>query len=294
MADPLAEELHALRERAYGPDADIVDDPVALTRLRELEDAARRGPGLRARESVIEPDTPEKEPSTDAGARPQGESEASDAAMDAAPSRLPAARSAATGAPSAATAALPAAVSAPHTPAAAAAADTRFAAAPPRSAGDTAPVVPWWRRHLTLVWAGSLVAALVIGVAATLSVLSVGAGRVAVLGVDPDADWSESFFGEEVDGARVFEPFHGVTVLATPQGFDGDDRMLCLYVMNDVPAGERSAMMTASCGTPEFPIVTSLVVTSSAPEELRERFAEGTALRFSLEDDRVSVDAARP
>jgi hypothetical protein len=35
-------ELTELRRRAYGPDADIADDPEARTRLRELEAAARR------------------------------------------------------------------------------------------------------------------------------------------------------------------------------------------------------------------------------------------------------------
>lgn len=38
MAAP-DDELRALRERAYGPDADIDDDPAALARLRELESA---------------------------------------------------------------------------------------------------------------------------------------------------------------------------------------------------------------------------------------------------------------
>ena len=37
------EEFAALRRRAYGPNADIVDDPVALARLRELEERHDRG-----------------------------------------------------------------------------------------------------------------------------------------------------------------------------------------------------------------------------------------------------------
>lgn len=47
MSDDVAEELRRLRARAYGPDADIRDDPDALRRLRELEghaiDAAATG-----------------------------------------------------------------------------------------------------------------------------------------------------------------------------------------------------------------------------------------------------------
>ena len=34
-------ELDALRRRAYGPDADIYDDPVAVARLTALEDLVR-------------------------------------------------------------------------------------------------------------------------------------------------------------------------------------------------------------------------------------------------------------
>jgi len=37
-----ADELGRLRRRAYGPDPDIADDPRALARLAELEEALRR------------------------------------------------------------------------------------------------------------------------------------------------------------------------------------------------------------------------------------------------------------
>ncbi|GAA5085418.1 hypothetical protein GCM10025760_04270 [Microbacterium yannicii] len=40
--DPPLDELRALRERAYGRDADIQDDPQALARLRELEAQSAR------------------------------------------------------------------------------------------------------------------------------------------------------------------------------------------------------------------------------------------------------------
>jgi len=41
MDDDVHEELRLLRARAYGPEADIVDDPVAVSRLRELENLER-------------------------------------------------------------------------------------------------------------------------------------------------------------------------------------------------------------------------------------------------------------
>lgn len=37
------DELRALRARAYGPHADIAEDPAALRRLHELEERARPG-----------------------------------------------------------------------------------------------------------------------------------------------------------------------------------------------------------------------------------------------------------
>jgi hypothetical protein len=41
MSEPIDEELARLRARAYGPGADIDDDPRALARLRELEERPR-------------------------------------------------------------------------------------------------------------------------------------------------------------------------------------------------------------------------------------------------------------
>ena len=37
MDDDVREELRLLRARAYGPQADIADDPVAVSRLRDLD-----------------------------------------------------------------------------------------------------------------------------------------------------------------------------------------------------------------------------------------------------------------
>ncbi len=44
---PSEGELDALRRRAYGPDADILDDPVAVARLSELEERLRRARAVR-------------------------------------------------------------------------------------------------------------------------------------------------------------------------------------------------------------------------------------------------------
>ncbi|MFE7845147.1 hypothetical protein ACFUTX_08135 [Microbacterium sp. NPDC057407] len=66
-------ELELLRRRAYGPDADIVLDPAAQQRLRELEDLARG--------AVVGPD-PVREPAAPAGGRSEGGRTAPVAAPD--------------------------------------------------------------------------------------------------------------------------------------------------------------------------------------------------------------------
>ncbi|HKP08487.1 MAG TPA: hypothetical protein VJU58_14635 [Microbacterium sp.] len=70
LADDSAAELDALRLRAYGPDADIDDDPQALSRLRELEAQAIGEPGPDAPAlAAAPPATEEDEPVTAAVAR---------------------------------------------------------------------------------------------------------------------------------------------------------------------------------------------------------------------------------
>lgn len=56
-----AAELRRLRARAYGPDADIAADPVAMARLQKLEDAARAqaaAPPVRANAEPVRSEAP--------------------------------------------------------------------------------------------------------------------------------------------------------------------------------------------------------------------------------------------
>lgn len=61
LADESAAELKALRLRAYGPDADIDDDPRALSRLRELEARAAGVPGPDAPAPAAAPPATERD-----------------------------------------------------------------------------------------------------------------------------------------------------------------------------------------------------------------------------------------
>lgn len=238
------DELRALRARAYGPEADIQDDPAALQRLQELEALERAIAAPAVTTTAIAPAV-----------------ELIDQAeTPAAPVDEPAAESTA-------------------------AAD-EDAADIPASPPEPAPL-PWWRRRITLLWAGSLVIAALLGGAAALSLQAITAGRAAVLQEDSTRAWPEGFFGGRPPGARMFTAFHGLTVVALPEQFGPTDTE-CMYVI----AEPTNAMVTAGCTAGSFPAVASLVVSPESPDELLERFGEGAALQFVLDGSQVTVYSA--
>lgn len=74
MAESPTDELRMLRQRAYGPDADIHDDPAALARLRELEE----------RRAAVTPGAADEPPaSADASASSAPRAVADDSAVEA-------------------------------------------------------------------------------------------------------------------------------------------------------------------------------------------------------------------
>lgn len=254
IADDPAAELRELRRRAYGPGADIHDDPTAMTRLHELENGARAA--APAQEDLpAPPPLPAPGPVTEA--LPEQTADAQQSTTDAATDASE--RAAGRGIP-------PADAATTETPAAR---------------------VPWWRRRMRLLWPASLVAAALIGAAATLSVQAVGAGQVAVLAEDPDGEWPENIWDPAPAGARIFEPFNGLTVLAVPQDFGGTSQD-CLYITDDA-----NAFGSGGCSAGTFPAIATLMVSRDAPQELRDRFGVGSALQFVQEDDRVRVYAGR-
>lgn len=276
------DELRALRRRAYGRDADIDDDPVALQRLRELEaEAHRRIPeGPEPGESTTAPagedalgTTPAAgirspvDPLTTQDAAPS--ISGPDDEPDPAVVERPAERADGVGEP---------------TDGATGSADG--------AAGDSAkPSSPaWWRRRSTLLWSAAVVGALVVGAAAALWA-GQQQGRVAVLQQADVEDWPRNVVGEPPDGSRLFEDFLGLTVVIMPQSFGGGDETECLYVLE---SGGQGFMSTIGCSAGGFPATAALAVTPRAPDELRERFADGTALQFVLTGSQVNVYADEP
>ena|GEM_PF-364081 len=305
--DSARDELRALRERAYGRDADIHDDPAALARLSELEEQAAaasaaviaatariatNGGPARSTDPQILADAPG---AAARGPLPQARLSPPPLAPDTVPTNGDRPHSAPAGVdepvPLAATdgetdaAALPAA---PED----VAADGDDAAAEEDSA--TAPARPWWRRRVPVLWAASVAAALLVGVGLTLLVQSLEAGRVGVLQVDPEADWPEQVWGGPTEDSLAFETFYGVSVLSQPQvtGDGTEGPVPCLIVFSGV--GDNPSYLGGACGAGPFPAQAALVVGRQAPSELRDRFPEGTALQFVLDGSQVHVYAREP
>lgn len=285
IADDPGAELRALRERAYGPDADIHDDPAAMQRLRELEDGERVRPAAAAA------------PDFDARRGRFDDAAGAPRRVDrpAIPDDVGHAASAQTGDRSldaGDTASDPEAVAAntmPDSP------DASSAAGSDAGEGVAIPVQaaapPWWRRRMPLLWAGSVVVAALLGAGAALSMQTIWAGQVAVLTEDADRTWPEGFFDPPPEGGAMFEDFLGLTPVRVPQQMGPDSTLSnCLYVL----LAPSNGMMGAGCSAGTFPATAAILVTEQSPAEVLERFEPGTALQFVLDGSQVRVYAAAP
>lgn len=292
------DELRLLRARAYGPDADILDDPEAMRRLRELEEQARL---------AGEASDPAASGAVASGSEAAGSAAAGSAAADPG-AEDPRAIAPAT---SAGAAADPTANArrepedAVHTGVAAArgtrsddadteASRTQDGVSPSDAAQGPAPTPvpaggPWWRRTRTL-WIASVVLAAVVASAVTLAASTLSAGRVAVLAIDPDAEPPDGFFDQAGEGV-VFEEFFGLTAVLAQQVWTRGEVLDCVFVRS---AAGDAQMATGGCAGGGFPPTAAMVVTPSFPRELRERFPDGTALQFVVEGSEVHVYAKEP
>lgn len=268
MQDPMGDELRALRERAYGPDADIDTDPVAMERLRQLEAGSFHAPSLPVVDAPAAWSADTAEPgristpvevvySRDGRPVPAADATPADAPVDAVQADAAEAEDA-------------------DADAADAEAETAEADARPR-------------RPL-LVRAIALVLALIVGAFAAYAVMQLRPGSVATLAAAPDAEWPE-FLGQRQDGSQVYEEFLGLTVAIVPQPWGRENDVPCLFVLQAVGI---SSITTVGCGAGGFPPTAALEVTEAFPDELVAEYPEGTALQFVLADDRVVVYADEP
>ncbi|WP_194396954.1 hypothetical protein [Microbacterium atlanticum] len=315
------DERRALLARAYGPHADIQDDPEAVRRLRELEEQSRlaaagaaqdpRGAavtgvsaagvaaprsatavsaaagGGNARDASAGDDPPAGAAAWWSG-RDGGEHE-TDRAGAAAAARANGsdARSAEQGQPVA---------SARRDGGSDAEAITAGDGLPPAYApahGQTPARASGerWTRRTRVLWIGSVVVAALVASAVTLAASSLMNGRVAVLAIDPDAEPPEDFF-QPAGEAVVFEEFFGLMTVLTPQEWARGEVLDCVFVRS---AAGDAPMSTGGCGGGGFSPTASTVVTPSFPRELREQFPDGTALQFVVVDGtEVHVYAKAP
>ncbi len=302
--DSSRDELAALRERAYGRDADILDDPAALARLSELEELAAAASAATIAASAARARIP-----TNGGSsrRPAVEVDGEDPeepAVIAAPSEgMDAASPAAPGTsgqggddvPAPANEGLPedGLLGGAGAADAASGAGEDAVDAEAAEVTETAAVRPWWRR-VPVLWAASVVAAMLVGAGLTLLVQGMEAGKVGVLQVDTEADWPEEVWGGPTEDSLAFEDFYGLSVLSQPQvtGDGTQAAVPCLIVFSGV--SDNPSYLGGSCGAGSFPAEAALVVGRQAPSELRDRFPEGTALQFVLDGEQVHVYAREP
>ncbi|WP_322410768.1 hypothetical protein [Microbacterium invictum] len=281
MSDATAEhELRRLRERAWGPGADLDADPEALERLRALEAA------VRAKDE-----------------RPDGAAKASSVAgTPAAPRPVSQASAAAPASPSETTTAAPARLTATtpdaerpspttagtETPPPTADADA--AASPVPHAEERPPLRAWFPRR-RVPWVASVVAAAAIGaviaVAGATTVERTGGGQqVGTLATDP-AFTPPDFLGIPAESLRGFDEFYGLTVFTSKEEWIGGGTDECLLVVGD--GGEAQRQVFLGCGVGAFSASVSFRVQPGMPAELLERYPEGTPLRFERQGSDVRV-----
>jgi hypothetical protein len=273
-------ELRVLRARAYGPAADIHDDPAALARLDELE-ARVAAPVITAGDEVAAPiPTADAAWAADATVAPDLDGRAPD---DGADSAVPAetARRATT---------------------------SRSGEEPSgaRSEAGAEHVEPpakprWSRRRLAVIWALSLVLAIAVTAAAVTFVTrraGYDATVEAVLAEIPDFDSPQSFFGGETRG---FAEFYGLVPLSTSSQWDDQRSTACLVLVSaddlysdSTTSGFRGYATGGGCEAGRFEAWAQVLVTVEMPEQLIDRYPVGTALRFVLEGDQITVLSAPP
>jgi hypothetical protein len=251
---PTDAELAALRARAYGADPDIWDDPAALARLAELEDAhtrTRTAPG-----SVSEDDPPPRAPAGRAVGDPPPRG-----IVDAAPVTTPGGTAPGATAPGG---------TAPGVPGSAPA---------ERGRGR----VRWWIAAGVLT---VIAAALAFGGARLLEPRPDAA--LAPLGMTDDAvmrdirsAWGGSAEGLQETTFQAHESFRGIEPWSGLDDFGNP----CLFLMDHAAA----APLGFACTPSSADVLIDLGAWPVLDQDFAEGLPDGSVLRFRLRDGAVDV-----
>ncbi len=266
------EELRRLRLRAYGPAADIQNDPVALRRLHHLESRERA-----AESGAEEPGSGGDASAEPVGARPDpGDPSASVRVLAQAIPPVPGPTPPASGAASAS----PATVGEP----------------------ETTTLRPL-RLRTRLAWIASVLIAGSVAASATYAsvafapvAVSHGARQIATLDPSTTATVPDGWFGAG-PSSRVYE-FFGLTLFETTGNAFGmsGDACVAAVATSQLPDPEDDAnnwsvqgSVFSGCRVGTFPATIALRVDSSVPAEMRSAFPEGSALQFVVDGERIGV-----
>lgn len=252
------EEFATLRRRAYGPDADIDDDPAALARLRELESREDRSlsPAQAARAEEAE---------RLFGPRPLR----SEVAVPSVPSASE-------------TVVVP--VESPLVEMAA-----RLARTPPPIGRG---LLIGWAASIVLV--AIVVGALVFGLASLRPVSPVtGARQVASLD-QPVTDLEVGDAMTFLHQAAGLYRYSGLVVAVFDRGVMDPDQ-ICLLVGSEASvAGDGELRFATGCTAGSFFPTANILVKTNSPDELTAAFPVGTSLQFVWDGTAVGVFAADP
>ncbi|WP_282848062.1 hypothetical protein [Microbacterium oxydans] len=278
MSTAADEELRALRARAYGPTADIEDDPAALRRLQQLE--ARRQPRPAAEDVV--PPAPAVEPIDSESLRAaepvirtrRSRRQPEDAEGDTL-----------------------------------GVLDTSVddAEAAPPTAEPAERLAAWFSVRTTrILWVVAIVAAAAMSAAVTFALVKVtpvassaGAPQIATLDATSDVAIPAGWMGVGPSSA-VFD-FYGLVIVESSGGYyNGSVGSDCLTVAraDQVPDKDDfdssngwtyDGPMYTGCAVGAFPATVEVPFDTNTPKELTERFPDATALQFVYEAERVGV-----
>jgi hypothetical protein len=168
----------------------------------------------------------------------------------------------------------------------------------PRDETDaTEPSAPAPRRRwMSVAWSASVVAAAAVAALVTYAAVAVSpvvvesrARQIATL--TPIPDWTvPAFFGgnQEAQGYS----FHGLLLITTAEGYFSRGENCLAAVAAEAVTDEATSIagpLYSDCAAGSFPAAVKLIVDEEAPHEMRNAFAEGTALQFVLDGERIGV-----